>query len=277
MRNYSRVVGTYNPDNLHIVKAVLSSVTKGTLLSMSSITAAEASKIFETAYRDVNIALANEFALLCEKLGIDYYETMEAANSQPYSHLHRPSVGVGGHCIPVYPYLLLDLAKDIGIKLRLVKEARRINEFAPKRVVHLAAAALRELGKPLARSRIAILGLSYRENVKELRLSPTLDLITLLLKRGVNITIYDPNYQLSEIRNLGYNMEVATTIQSALKDVHCTVIMVAHDEFRSLTPEDLAAYIGGSAAIIDGPGIFTPMDIKRVGLVYRGIGKGVVQ
>jgi len=82
---------------------------------------------------------------------------------------------------------------------------------------------------------------------------------------------------LDEIRNLGYNMEVATTIQSALKAVHCTVIMVAHDEFRSLTPADLAAYIGGSAAIIDGPGIFTPMDVKRVGLVYRGIGRGVIQ
>lgn len=274
MRSYPRILGADDPLSLRASEAVLSTISDGGIVKVSSLRAAEAAKIFETTYRDLNIALANELARLCERLGIDYYEAMEAANTQPYSHLHRPGVGVGGHCIPVYPYLLMDVARESNLKLPLIEEARRINEAAPRRAVRLIASALRESGRTLARSKIALLGLSYREDVKELRLSPALEVAALLIKKGAKVTVYDPYFQPGEIQGLGLDLKAASTLRSALKEAHCTAIMVAHKEFKSLKPSDLAAYMEEGRAVFDGPGILNPLDARSIGLVYRGIGRG---
>lgn len=274
MRNYPRILGADDPISLGAAEAVLSMVTIGGIVKVSSLRAAEAAKIFEATYRDVNIALANELARLCERLGINYYEVMEAANTQPYSHLHRPGVGVGGHCIPVYPYLLMDVARGSDVKLSLVENARRVNEAAPKRAVRLIASALRESGRTLARSKVSLLGLSYREDVKELRFSPALEVAELLIGRGARVKAYDPYFQPSEIQRLGLDLEAAATLQSALRDSHCAAIMVAHKEFKSLRPSDLAAYMGEGKAVFDGPGILDPAEVRNLGLTYRGIGKG---
>ncbi|MEM2123618.1 MAG: nucleotide sugar dehydrogenase [Candidatus Bathyarchaeia archaeon] len=274
MRSYPRILGADDHLSLRASEAVLSTVSEGGIVKVSSLRAAEAAKIFETTYRDLNIALANELARLCERLGIDYYEAMEAANTQPYSHLHRPGIGVGGHCIPVYPYLLMDAAREYNLKLPLIEEARRVNEAAPKRTVRLIASALRESGRTMARSKIALLGLSYREDVKELRLSPALEVAALLIRKGAKVTVYDPYFQPVEIQGLGLDLKASATLRSALREAHCTAIMVAHKEFKSLTPSDLAAYMGEGKAVFDGPGILNPADVKSIGLIYRGIGRG---
>ncbi|NIO21029.1 MAG: hypothetical protein GTN76_09880 [Candidatus Aenigmarchaeota archaeon] len=161
------------------------------------------------------------------------------------------------------------------MKLRLVEYARKINELAPKRTVQLIASSLKECGRPLARSRITLLGLSYREDVKEMRMSPALDVASILVKRGAKVTVYDPYYQPSEIDSLDVSVQAASTLQSALTDVHCAAIMVAHREFKSLRASDLAAYMGKQRAVVDGPGILDPVEVGKVGLAYRGIGKGV--
>ncbi|MBS7645388.1 MAG: nucleotide sugar dehydrogenase [Candidatus Bathyarchaeia archaeon] len=274
MRSYPRILGADDPLSLGAAEAVLSTVTDGGIVKMNSLRAAEAAKIFETVYRDLNIALANELARLCERIGVDYYEVMEAANTQPYSHLHRPGVGVGGHCIPVYPYLLMDVARESNVRLPLVEEARRVNEAAPRRAVRLIASVLRESGRTLARSRIALLGLSYREDVKELRLSPSLEVAKLLVKKGVKVTVYDPYFQPGEIERLGLNLRAAATLRSALREAHCAAIMVAHREFKSLRPSDLAAYMEEGKAVFDGPGVLDPAEARSAGLLYRGIGRG---
>lgn len=274
MRGYPRILGADDPMSLGVAEAVLSIVTVGGIIKVSSLRVAEATKIFETTYRDVNIALANELAKLCERLGIDYYEAMEAANTQPYSHLHRPGIGVGGHCIPVYPYLLMDVARESDVKLPLVESARRVNEAAPKRAVRLISSLLRECGRALARSKISLLGLSYREDVKELRFSPAIEVAKLLTKRGARVTAYDPYFQPSEIRELGLDLKAAENLQSALRDSHCAAIMVAHKEFKSLRPSDLAAHMKEGKAVFDGPGILDPVEVRNLGLAYRGIGKG---
>ncbi|MEM4246257.1 MAG: nucleotide sugar dehydrogenase, partial [Candidatus Bathyarchaeia archaeon] len=112
IREYPKIVGAYGPKSLKAARAVLEVVSKGGIVETGDIKTAEAAKIFETVYRDVNIALANEFANFCESAGIDYYEAAAAANTQPYSHLHSPGIGVGGHCLPLYPYLLMAASRS---------------------------------------------------------------------------------------------------------------------------------------------------------------------
>jgi nucleotide sugar dehydrogenase len=151
---------------------------------MSSAEAAEFSKLADTTYRDVNIALANEFARAADRFGVDVDEVIAAANSQPYSHIHAPGIGVGGHCIPVYPHFLLDGAPD----LELVALSRRVNDGQVGAAVRALQRALGSLdGVP-----VLVLGLTYRHGVKELAYSRALPLIDRLRFHGADVSAYDP-------------------------------------------------------------------------------------
>jgi nucleotide sugar dehydrogenase len=151
---------------------------------MQSAEAAEFSKLADTTYRDVNIALANEFARYAERVGVDIHEVIAAANSQPYSHIHEPGLGVGGHCIPVYPHFLLSRAPE----LELVELSRRTNDGQ----VGVAIRALQlELGG-LQGVPVLVLGLTYRQGVKELAYSRALPLIDRLAHQGAVVSAFDP-------------------------------------------------------------------------------------
>ncbi len=273
LQSYSRVVGATNKKSLDAACAILSSMTNGELIRVRDIKTAEAAKLFEVIYRDVNIGLANEFAIFCENAGIDYMEAMAAANSQPYSHLHIPGVGVGGHCLPVYPYMLMEEAKSQNVKLRTVKTARSMNEEMPKHVLSLAANGLRSSGKPLRRARVTVLGISYRPNVKEIRFSPAIELISLLKRRGARVTVYDPEFSCEEISRLGHEAE--PTLKKAVEKADCVIIAVAHDEFRRLDARDLAASMGRSPVIVDCTHLIDPAQAEKSRVTYRGVGRGL--
>ncbi|MGQ9543989.1 MAG: nucleotide sugar dehydrogenase [Candidatus Bathyarchaeia archaeon] len=273
IQEYKKVVGGLDQPSLRVASAVLSTIVKAGLVETSNIKTAEASKIFETVYRDLNIALANELALYCERAGIDYYEAMQAANTQPYSHLHLPGIGVGGHCLPLYPHMLRTEAEALGIRLRLVRLGRRINDEMPKHVARLAASGLRQVGKTLTRAKITILGISYRANVKETRYSPTLELIKILERRGSRITVYDPKFLYSEIKAMGYNCEA--TLDVSVSNAECIILTVGHDEFRKLDLKNLAAHTSKDCVLVDAAGVIEPKDVEAAGLVYRGVGRGV--
>jgi nucleotide sugar dehydrogenase len=151
---------------------------------MSCAEAAEFSKLADTTYRDVNIALANEFARVADRVGVDIQEVIAAANSQPYSHIHQPGIGVGGHCIPVYPHLLLSRAPD----LEVVATARRTNDAQVGNAIKSLETQLGGLDD----APILVLGLTYRENVKELAYSRALPLIDRLGFHGAEVWAYDP-------------------------------------------------------------------------------------
>ncbi|MEM3506930.1 MAG: nucleotide sugar dehydrogenase [Candidatus Bathyarchaeia archaeon] len=273
IQNYTRILGASDEKSLEVSYSVLSTIVKGRIMKVSNIKTAEASKLFEVIYRDVNIALANEFAITCETIGIDYIEVMKAANSQPYSHLHIPGVGVGGHCLPVYPYLLLEEAKMFDIKLRLIKEARRMNEGMPKHTLRLIANGLRACGKTLKRSKVTILGIAYRANVKEVRFSPSIELINLLKRRGVKVTAYDPNYNFHEIEKIGINSK--PTFEQAIEGADVIVITVAHDEFKNLDLKKIALCLRKPSLIVDCAHLIDPKEAESNGLIYRGVGRGV--
>lgn len=164
---------------------------------MGSSEAAELAKLMETTYRDVNIALANEFALFADKNNLDIYKVIEASNSQPYSHIHSPGIAVGGHCIPIYPqfYLLNNPYAEI------VRVARKLNSQMPEVAVESVSV---ELGD-LTEKSILILGLSYRSGVKEIAFSGFFELKKGLESRGAKVLVYDSLYSSEEIENLGLN------------------------------------------------------------------------
>jgi nucleotide sugar dehydrogenase len=192
---YPKLVGGIGAASTDRAARFYASVLDAEIVAMSSSEAAEFSKLADTTYRDVNIALATEFAHAADALGIDVQEVIAAANSQPYSHIHQPGIGVGGHCIPVYPHLLLSRAPG----LRLVETAREVNDAQTGRAV----ATLHALLGGLVDTPVLVLGLTYREGVKELAYSRAMPLIAALRAAGADVAGYDPLMDPAEVEAIG--------------------------------------------------------------------------
>jgi nucleotide sugar dehydrogenase len=226
---------------------------------LGSAEAAEFTKLAETTYRDVNIALANEFARFAEATGINVYEVIEAANSQPYSHLHRPGISVGGHCIPVYPRLYL--AGDPDARLPAV--AREINEAGPAHAVQQLA----DLAGGLSGLRVAVLGAAYRSGVKETAFSGVFAVVRELALLSAVPLVHDPLYSDSELRGLG------------LEPYHigdpCDAVITHtdHREYGMLRPEDLP----GVRAMVDGRAITDASRWADIPRRVLGIGTALAQ
>ncbi|MCF2710708.1 MAG: nucleotide sugar dehydrogenase [Schaalia hyovaginalis] len=191
---------------------------------MGSAEAAEMAKLAETTYRDVNIGLANQFAVYADKAGIDVYRVIDACNSQPYSHIHRPGIAVGGHCIPVYPRLYLSTDPDASV----VSTARWFNADMPEYVVSRLEGVLGDL-KDL---KIAVLGAAYRGGVKETAFSGIFDTVASLEKRGARVVVEDPMYTDEELAGFGwepYHLGEA---------VDAVIVQADHAAYEDLAPTD---------------------------------------
>jgi nucleotide sugar dehydrogenase len=192
---YPKLVGGVDPASGERAAAFYRSVLPAEVWLLSNAEAAEFAKLAETTYRDVNIALANEFARYAERMGVDIQEVIRGSNSQPFSHIHQPGIGVGGHCIPVYPHFLISRAPELEIPAL----SRRVNDGQ----VGLAVQAIqRELGS-LEDVPVLVLGLTYREDVKELAYTRALPLIERLRFHGAEVWAYDPLMSAEEIERVG--------------------------------------------------------------------------
>lgn len=221
---------------------------------LGSAEAAELAKLAETTYRDVNIALANEFAVFAESEGLDVHAVIAAANSQPYSHIHRPGVAVGGHCIPVYPRFYLSGHPDA----RLPAAARSVNESMPGHAAELAARALGGLGD----RRVLIMGAAYRGGVKEATFSGVFPLARAIEERGGIAVVHDPLFTDSELTALGL------TPHDPTDPVDAAILQADHEEYRSWTAANLPA----CGVIVDGRGILDPAAWPGVDLITLGRG-----
>jgi UDP-N-acetyl-D-mannosaminuronic acid dehydrogenase len=210
--------------------------------AMGGAEAAELTKLVETTYRDVNIALANEFARHADALGVDVQHVIDAANSQPFSHVHRPGVAVGGHCIPVYPRFYL--AGDPSATLPAA--ARAVNEAMPSYAVSL-------LGN-VAGKRVLILGVAYRGDVKETAFSGAFGVRDALIAAGAAPVASDPLYDDDELRALGFEPWDCGPVDAVL-------VQADHREYAELTRDDLP----GAQVIVDGRGILTFDGVRRIG------------
>jgi len=222
---------------------------------MNSAEAAEFSKLADTTYRDVNIALANEFAAYADRVGVDIREVIAAANSQPYSHIHQPGLGVGGHCIPVYPHFLLSRAPELS----LVARSREVNDGQ----IGIAVEAVREALGGLDGALVLVLGLTYREGVKELAYSRAIPLIESLRAAGARVLAHDPLLSDDEIRGLG--AEPYTWGSPA--EVRAIVTQTGDARWRELRP----AWFPALSIVVDGRNSLTGVALPA-GVAYRGIG-----
>jgi nucleotide sugar dehydrogenase len=258
---YPKVVGGINEISTDQAVTFYRSILDAPIRRLSSAEAAEYVKLVETTYRDVNIALANEFALFAEGHGLDVQEVIDSANTQPFSHVHRPSVGVGGHCIPVYPYFLFNSWDDF----RLPPLARAINDGMAAHGVDLLEDALGSLEG----ARVLILGLTYRENVKETAFSSARKLRRELKRRDAVVLGHDPLLSDEEQGAL----RVQPTSLTPPPQVDGIIIQAYHDAYRNL---DFAAF-PGLRAVLDGRGALSSADtdaLNRRGIVYVRIGRG---
>ena len=185
--SYPKVVGGLDEASAEAAAGIYEVVNKKGVLVVSSARVAEAVKVFEGVYRDVNIALANELAAYCEGIGIDAMEAIRAANTQPYSHLHTPGAGVGGHCIPVYPYFVMGRTPT-----PLLATARKVNDAMPAHAVLLLKEGLARHGRTLRGAKILLLGLAYRGGVAETRYSPGVRIGRILKASGARLSVHDP-------------------------------------------------------------------------------------
>ena len=213
---------------------------------MGSAEAAEMAKLAETTYRDVNIGLANQFAKFAAASGIDVHKVIEASNSQPYSHIHRPGIAVGGHCIPVYPRLYLYTDPDATI----VRAAREANMTMPEYTIGLAEGAL----GGLAGKTVAVLGASYRGRVKETAFSGVFPTVAGLQARGATALVHDPMFTDDELRAHGlepYHFGERTD---------AVIVQADHPEYAWVTPADLP----GVQVLVDGRDVTTPESWRSV-------------
>ena len=257
LATYPKLVGGLGPLSRDRAAAFYDSVLDAEIVAMSSAEAAEFSKLADTTYRDVNIALANEFANYADRIGVDVTEVIAAANSQPYSHIHQPGIGVGGHCIPVYPHFLLDRAPELS----LVARAREVNDGQ----VDVAIDALRsELGS-LDGVGVLVLGLTYRHGVKELAYSRALPLIEGLRAAGARVFAYDPLLTDDEIRRAGAEPWTWGTTSNAVRGL---VTQTADPRWNDLD----AAWFPELRAVLDGRNSLASLTVPNE-VVRRGIGK----
>ena len=271
-QNYPAIVAGAGKLSLQIGIKLYSIVFKRGVRAMTNIRTAEAEKLFEGVYRDANIALANELAKICDRLGIDFWEVQTAANSQPFCHIHDPGMGVGGACIPVYPQFVLEAAKKVNAKGDLIRLARSINDDMPRYAVERAMALLerhRNLEEhPLV---ITLLGLAFRGNVSDTRLSPTYSVIDELKKYDVSeIRIHDPLVQRDPIVEKEENVVLYSDIKKAMAGADLVIVVANHNEYRSLNPDVIR-----NAVVYDGRRVLSDNFKNNKKVLYELLGMGL--
>lgn len=262
VQNIPRVIGSYTQEGLEETSKFYETIIDAGIKPMGSLKETEAVKIVENSFRDVNIAFVNELAMSFSKLDINVVNVINGAATKPFAFMaHYPGMGVGGHCIPVDPYYLIEYAKQNGFEHEFLQLARNINKGMPDFTVEQLIDGLNEVGMALSQARVAVLGLSYKPNVGDARGSPSYRLIDILKEKGAEVTVYDPYF---------LDQSNTESLDKAIKDVDAVVIATAHSVFREI---DAAKLKGGDVkVVIDGRNCLDKDLFKNSDVIYRGIG-----
>jgi len=266
--NLPRLVGGINPEIAQTIKSIYNFVFSVELVEMPNCKTANAVKLTTNVFRDINIAFVSELSLMFEKLGIDTYKVLEAAKKKYNFQIHYPGSGVGGPCLPINSYQLLNTARRIGSDLSIIESGRKINEKMPEHVIQLTSNAFKESQKLLENSKILILGVSYKPNVKDIQLTPAEEIIKKLQNLGSKILIYDPHFLSREV----FGIITEKNIEDIISDVDAIIIVTAHDEFKKI-PISLFTQMK-KPILIDTRGIIEPLEAKEQKIIFRGLGRG---
>jgi len=266
--NLPRLVGGINNHVTKLIKMIYGFVFSVELVEMPDCKTANAVKLTTNVFRDVNIAFVSELSLMFEKLGIDTMKVLEAAKKKYNFQIHYPGAGVGGPCLPINSYQLLNSAKRAGVKLSMIESGRKINEKMPDHVVKLTSDAFKESNKSLQNSDILILGVSYKPNVKDIQLSPAEKIIKKLQNLGANVYVYDPYFSSENV----FGIKVEENLDYILPKMDAAIIVTAHDDFKKIKISSFTKM--KSPILIDTRGIIDPSSAKLEKIIFRGLGRG---
>ncbi len=270
IRNIPRILGGVNQASTDRGVAFYETILEAPVRRMSSVRAAEAVKITENVFRDINIAFVNELARSFDRLGIDVQEVIAGAATKPFAFMaHSPGCGVGGHCIPVDPYYLIEHAQRQGFDHLFLRLARQINKGMPRYAVdrlieafHDAAGSTPAGG--LRGVRVALLGLAYKRDIDDIRESPALDIREILQEEGAIVVAYDPHVPARS--SVG-------SLREALERAEAVLVATDHTVFRDLALEDFAGT--PVRVVVDGRNCLPLERFVSSGILYRGIGRGL--
>ena len=267
--NLPRLVGGIDEQTTKIITMIYDFVFSVELVVMPDCKTANAVKLTTNVFRDVNIAFVNELSLMFEKLGIDTLKVLDAAKRKYNFQIHYPGAGVGGPCLPINSYQLLNTARRIDSKLSIIKQSREINEKMPEHVINLTLDGFKKCKKSIKDSTVLILGISYKPDVKDIQLSPAKIIINKLMALGARIKIYDPYYKGSQM----FGINVEQNIEDVLSKVDASIIITAHKEFQEINPKIFTKM--KTPILIDSRGVIDTSSANDVGLVFRGLGRGI--
>jgi UDP-N-acetyl-D-glucosamine dehydrogenase len=229
-KNTPKVVGGITENCTKVAAALYRNVLEGDVHEVSSPAIAEMEKIFENTFRHINIALANEMAILCEKMGIDVWEVIDAAKTKPYGFMaFYPGPGLGGHCIPIDPFYLTWKAREYNYHTKLIELAGEINNSMPEYVITRSMQVLNEDGKALRGAKVAVLGVAYKKDIDDVRESPVLKIVELLEHHGADYTVVDP--YVSSFRSCGASVETVGLTKELLNEADLVMITTDHSDF----------------------------------------------
>lgn len=254
-----RVIGGYDEQSALRARDVYAGFVEGEMF-LTDLTTAEMVKVIENTFRDVNIALANEAAILCERLHINFGEVARLANRHPRVNIHKAGPGVGGHCISVDPWFLVDQFPETA---RIIHLARERNSGMPAHVVESVMTLVGGVEKP----KVAALGLAFKGNVDDMRESPSLDVIAQLQERGVEVAVHDPYVDNAPSMPLG-------TLEECLHGADCLVILTDHDDYKDLNPRDVDKLMRRSI-LFDTRDMLNHADWRDAGFRVRVLGSGL--
>ncbi len=273
-----RIVGGVDEESTKRATELYSHVVKAKLHQTDALTA-EVTKVVENTYRDVNIAFANEVALVCESLGVDVFEVRELVNtlpndpampaSNPIRNMHYPGAGVGGHCLPKDGWLLkfgLDTFGKFKFFPKVIMSTREVNDSMPRHVVDLVEDALAEHGKKIEGAKVAILGVAFLENCDDTRNTPSAAIYDQLKERGAKPILHDP-----VVRD--FDLPFTKNLDEAILNADAVILSTKHKEYMQLDLRALRSKLA-TPILIDGRNTFAMDAAAKAGLTYRGVGKG---
>ena len=269
LRSVPRIVGGIDSKSTDVAAWLYETAFGVEVIRVKNPKTANAVKLTENLFRDVNIALANEFAILYEKLGIDTKEVIDACASKYNFMPHYPGPGVGGPCLPQNPYYLIVEGVKVGNIPYLVRMSREINDRMPEHVVMLVTEALNDVGKTVRGAKIAVLGVAYKANVHDIQLTPVSKIFDQLKQMGALITIYDPMFVDEEV----FGVKCSGGLADAVRGADCIVVGTDHREFKSLDLPELAQLSHMPAAFVDARHVVDPLEVVKCGFAYRGVGR----
>ncbi|UJL27479.1 nucleotide sugar dehydrogenase [Mycolicibacterium vanbaalenii] len=237
---------------------------------------AEMVKLADNLWVDLNVALANELAKVCDRLGMDALQVIEAANTMPKGghpvNILRPSMGVGGYCLTKDPWFVNHLGDSLGLKLAIPRTSRTVNDTMPGYTYGLLEQLLADQGKTIENSKIAVLGIAFKNNTGDCRLTPTKYVVELLEKAGCQLSVHDPWVPDEEAVSVT-RIPLTPDIESAVKDADALVVLAGHREFHQIPLTRLADLAATGCVFLDGRNSFDPAAVRSAGFAYKGIGR----